>query len=66
MDQSHCGASIGNTRVTDLVFADDPVILAKSLEVLVISQDTARGGKPHGTLGLQGQDLGTGVRRLAG
>ncbi len=31
VDQSHCGASVGNTRVTDLVFADDAVILAESL-----------------------------------
>ena len=37
VDQSHCGASIGNTRVTDLVFADDAVILAESLEVLVMA-----------------------------
>ncbi len=27
MDKSHYGASIGNTRVTDLIFADDAVIL---------------------------------------
>merc|ERR1712035_25095 len=36
-DQSHCGASVCNTMVTDLVFADDAVILAESLEVLVIA-----------------------------
>ena len=36
-DQSHCGASVGNTMVTDLVFADDAVILAESLEVLVMA-----------------------------
>ncbi len=28
-DQSHCGASVGNTKVNDLVFADDAVILAE-------------------------------------
>ncbi len=27
VDQSHCGASVGNARVTDLVFADDAVLL---------------------------------------
>lgn len=37
VDQSHCGASVGNTTVTDLVFADDAVILAESLEVLVLA-----------------------------
>ena len=37
VDQSHCGASVGNTRVTDLVFADDAVILSESLEVLVMA-----------------------------
>ena len=35
VDQSHCGACIGNTRITDLDFADDAVIFAESLEVLV-------------------------------
>ena len=40
VDQSHCGASVGNTTVTDLVFADDAVILAESLEVLVLALET--------------------------
>ena len=30
-DQSHCGASVGNTKITDLVLADDTVIFAESL-----------------------------------
>ena len=30
-DQSRCGASVGNTKVTDLVFADDAVLLVGSL-----------------------------------
>ena len=34
---SHCGASVSNTEITDLVFADDSVIFAKSLEVLVMA-----------------------------
>ncbi|KAG0721144.1 hypothetical protein GWK47_006512 [Chionoecetes opilio] len=34
VDQSDCGASVGNTKITDLVFADDAVIFAESLEVL--------------------------------
>ncbi|KAG0720368.1 hypothetical protein GWK47_048652 [Chionoecetes opilio] len=33
-NQSDCGASLGNTKITDLVFADDAVIFAESLEVL--------------------------------
>ena len=37
VDQSHCGASVGNTKITDLVFADDAVIFAESLEVLVMA-----------------------------
>ncbi|KAG0729261.1 Retrovirus-related Pol polyprotein from type-2 retrotransposable element R2DM [Chionoecetes opilio] len=37
VDQSDCGASVGNTRITDLVFADDAVIFAESLEVLVMA-----------------------------
>ena len=34
-EQSPCGASVGNTEITYLVFADDAVIFAESLEVLV-------------------------------
>ena len=37
MDQNHCGESVGNTKITDLVFADDAVIFAESLEVLVMA-----------------------------
>ena len=37
VDQSHCGASVGNAKITDLVFADDAVIFAESLEVLVMA-----------------------------
>ncbi len=40
VDQSHYGASIINSRVTDLVFADDVVILAESLEVVVMALET--------------------------
>ena len=36
MDQSHCGASVGKTKITNLVFADDAVIFAESLEVLMM------------------------------
>ena len=34
VDQSHCGASVGNTKIIYLVFANDAVIFAESLEVL--------------------------------
>ncbi|KAG0729684.1 hypothetical protein GWK47_029822 [Chionoecetes opilio] len=37
VDQSDCGASVGNTKITDLVFADDAVIFAESLEGLVMA-----------------------------
>ncbi|KAG0730163.1 Nucleoporin SEH1-A [Chionoecetes opilio] len=37
VDQSDCGASLGNTKITDLVFAEDAVIFADSLEVLVMA-----------------------------
>ena len=51
VDHSHCGASVGNAKITDLVFADDAVILAESLEVLVLALETLHeDAKP---LGLQ-------------
>ncbi|KAG0712833.1 Retrovirus-related Pol polyprotein from type-1 retrotransposable element R2 [Chionoecetes opilio] len=37
VDQSDCGASLGNTKISGLVFADDAVIFAESLEVLVMA-----------------------------
>ncbi|KAG0729750.1 hypothetical protein GWK47_029716 [Chionoecetes opilio] len=37
VDQSDCGASLGNTKITDLIFPDDTVIFAESLEVLVMA-----------------------------
>ena len=38
--QSHCGASFGNAKITDLVFANDAVIFTESLEVLVMAFKT--------------------------
>ncbi|KAG0717266.1 hypothetical protein GWK47_054805 [Chionoecetes opilio] len=37
VDQSDCGSSLGNTKITDLVFADDAVFFAESMEVLVMA-----------------------------
>ena len=37
VEQSHCGASVGNTEITDLVFPDDAGIFAESLEALVMA-----------------------------
>ena len=37
VDQKHCAASVGNTKITDLGFADDAVIFTESLEVLVMA-----------------------------
>ena len=36
VNQSHCGGSVGNTKITDLVFVDDTVIFTESLEVTVM------------------------------
>lgn len=36
-DDSRCGVSVGNIKVTDRVFADDAFLLGKSLEVLVMA-----------------------------
>ena len=37
VERSHCGASVGNTEITDLVFADDAAIFIESLQVLVMA-----------------------------
>ena len=37
VEQNHCGASVGNTEITDLVFADDAAIFAEALDVLVMA-----------------------------
>ena len=34
---SHCGAFIGNTKIIDLVFAGNAVIIAEPLEVLMVA-----------------------------
>ena len=36
-EQIHCGASVGNTEITNLVFADDAAIFVESLEVLLMA-----------------------------
>ena len=36
VDQSHCGPSVGN-KMTDLVFSNDAVIFAESLDNLVMA-----------------------------
>ncbi|XP_076039380.1 uncharacterized protein LOC143024457 [Oratosquilla oratoria] len=40
VDQCRCGASLGNTKVTDLVFADDATLLAEMLEILVVGLES--------------------------
>ena len=37
MDQSHCEASVDSTEITYLVFANDVVVFAELLEVLVMA-----------------------------
>ena len=39
VSQSQCGATLGDTKVTDLDFADDVAILAEFLETLVSALD---------------------------
>ena len=46
----YCGASVGNTKITDVVFADDAAIFTELLEVLCNgSRGTAHGGEVLGT-----------------
>lgn len=61
VDQS-CGASVGISRVTDLVLTNAGVILAAESDD--DSRGTTRGGKALGTSSLLGQNQGTGVLRL--
>lgn len=48
MYQSHCGTFVFKSRVTDLGVADDSVILAKSLEVLVLVPQELHEERPLG------------------
>ena len=66
VEQSHCGASVSNTEITDLVFADDAAIFAESLEVLVMALEALHEEmKPLG-LQVSWQDQRLGVWRCAG
>ena len=40
--QSYCGSPVGNTEITDLVFVDDAIIPAESLDILVMVLDTLK------------------------
>ncbi|KAG0703357.1 Vinexin [Chionoecetes opilio] len=60
VDQSDCGASLGKTKITDLVFAGDAVILAESLEVLVMALEALH--KEARPLGLEVSWLKTKVQ----
>ena len=40
VERSHCGASVGNTEIADLVFPEDAAIFAESLEVWVMTLET--------------------------
>lgn len=64
--QSHYGASISNSRVTDLVFSDNAVILAESQGLCVGSLATAQGCDSIGNPSLQGQDQGSDIWMLTG
>ena len=37
VDQSYCGVPVSSSETTDLVFADDAVIFAELLEVLIVA-----------------------------
>ena len=47
VDQSHCGTCVGYTKITDLVFTDDAVIFAESLEVLVMDLEALNKEAKH-------------------
>lgn len=49
-DQSHCGTSVSNTKIYDLVCANDVIIFVKYLELLAIALELWHEVKP---LGLQ-------------
>ena len=67
VEQSHCGASVGNTEITDFVFADDAAIFAELLKILVMARrGTARVDEALGAQGFLGQDQGPGVWRRTG
>ncbi|KAG0727692.1 Replication stress response regulator SDE2 [Chionoecetes opilio] len=55
VNQSDCGASLGNTKITDLVFADDAVLFAESLEVLVMALEALHEEGPVCNVVLQRQ-----------
>ena len=49
VDGSSCGTSVGNFKVTDLDFADDAVIFAETLDVLVLALEAlSEESKPLG------------------
>lgn len=59
VDQNHCRASMGYILTTDVVFANDIVIL--SLEVLVVmALKTTEGSETLWISGLLGQDQSVG------
>lgn len=62
VDHNHCGGSIGNSKVINLVFAYDVTVLAESFSFLVLaSRFTAKGGKALGTQDLLDQDQGLSI-----
>ena len=66
LGQSHCGASVGNTNITGLVFADDAVIFAESLEILVMALEALHEeAKPLGLQIFLAQDKSSSAWRLA-
>ena len=50
VDQSHCGASVGNIENIDIVFANNAVTFAEWLEVLVVALDAKFPGPGGGLL----------------
>ena len=43
VDQSHCGASVSKSEITDLIVVDDAVIFVESLEVLIMALEALHG-----------------------
>lgn len=47
-DQSYCTASIGNTKMTDLVLVDDSVLLTRLLVLVMALEMLLEEAKPLG------------------
>lgn len=61
MDWVQAQATVGNTQITYLDFADDAVIFAESLKVVVLTRSSAKVCRAFGTPGLLDHDNDSGI-----